>query len=236
LLETPLEKIKYVAVEIIKKDSTAAIDIECGLFMGIIKKLSKKNIEDSFLTLILSEDSIKLYNVTEYAIVTIDIVDVDTRYFTVFTNEASDQKVALKLLKRVVNIMTNDNRLYSNDHNKELIDVDTYKDFPATVFKYNNLTQNTGDDETTKNDVVKKSSNSTTVSSVKKLEGPVVTNIRRKGKLPNEKKLMSMRDKVMRIANGTFKMKRLPVLPCDNNSEKDTFDKEEITKYYNMCM
>jgi len=230
LVGTDLNKIKYVAVEVIRTGIVKASNVECGLFMGIVKKLDKDKIERNFIALVVSKASVRLYNMEEYHIMTIDTVDDDSRYMTVFTKVSDDQKAAKTLLDEITENFDKDNRLYPNDVNKELIDIDSYTDFPDAALEADNLTADkTDSNDTTTN---KSSVGSTSYvggnhypSTVK--EEPTVSSIKRKGKLPNPSNMDAMRDKVARMAKGKFKLKGLPIPDCDKPVDED---KEEDDK------
>jgi len=217
MFDTDLTKIQYVAAEVIKCNSTKISDVECGLLMGICTRKNTTNNELKFLALAISEKSVRLYNLDEFNILTLDISDDDTRYMTVFTDTKEDQKYSINMIEEVVTQLKKDNRLQKNDINGELINVETYKDFPKVILTADNISAKTSNTATT---------TTTTTTTIYTKKEPEVLNFKRKGKLPSTEKLDSMKDKVVRIASGEFKLKKLHIPICDIqeivNDEKKT--------------
>jgi len=226
--QNELTKIKYAAVEVIRNGASSAEDIECGAVMGICRRKNDQNVEISFLAVVNSPSSIRLYNLTEYKIVTLDILDDATRYMTVYTNTEEDQKAAVQMVDKLVQQMAEINHLMANDPYKELIDVEHYDQMPDAVLEGNNLSDkiNKDNDKTSTKTSSTSSSissiysqsttnNTHTQSTVYTKQTPTVLNVKRKGKLPSTKKLSAMRDKVVQLATGQFKVNNLPVPKCD---------------------
>lgn len=233
LVGTDLKEIKYIAVEVIRKGIVKASNVECGLFMGIVKKLDKGKVERKFLALVVSDASVRLFNMDEYDIMTIDSTDVESRYFTVFTNQLADQAAAGVLLNEITVKLGEEKRLYPNDPNKELIDIDTYKDYPDAVLESDNLTAEKttggGTKSTGSTGSTYTSTHNNTTTTTK--QEPTVTNIKRKGKLPKAEKLTTMREKVLLIASGDFEFKALPIPECDREAEDPIEDKKTKPGY-----
>jgi len=227
LVGSEFKKIDYVALEVIRKKATKASDIDCGLYMGVCCRKDTKNVEHNVLTVLTSKNSLRLYNLSEYNVVTIDVVADETRYMTVFTNELLDQVEAGLLLKEITTVLDKDNRLYTNDVHKELINVETYREWPAIVLEGRDLTSksgtsNTGTTTATENPVY---SHTPYVPPVEKV--PEVTVIKRKGKLPSIDVLTNMRDKVILLGLGQFTFK-LFVPDCDKEKPKDIKQTEHV--------
>lgn len=226
LVGKDLKKIKYVAVEVIKDGIAKASNVECGLYMGIIKKLDKDKVERKFLALVVSDASVRLLNMDKYNIMTIDAVDEESRYMTVFTKDDEDQAAAVLLLNEITEKLTDEKRLYPNDPHKEIIDIDTYEDYPPAVLESDNLT---GESTSSKSsaDTTKSHTGGTSGTtnynqgSTYTKQEPTVSSIKRKGKLPKKEKLDTMRDKVRRLAEGTFELKALPIPECDKETEEE---------------
>lgn len=227
LVGTDLKKIKYVAIEVIRKGIAKAANVECGLFMGIVKKKDKSQVTRKFLALVVSDASVRLFNLDEYDVMTIDATDEESRYMTVFTKaDDKDQDAAKLLLKEITAKLSTEKRLYPNDPNKEIIDIDTYEDYPDAVLKSDNLTADkvvnestSSTSNTTGSTNNANYSSGTTYNNTTVKKDPVVTSIKRKGKLPLTEKMDSMKDKVQRLAEGTFELKALPILDCDKKEE-----------------
>lgn len=217
--EIAFEKLKYVAVEIIKKAADSVADVECGLFMGICRRLDSNKSPIHFIVIKSEEDTAKLYNIKEFNILTVDILSNDTRYMTVFTNSEEDQLAACTILHAAKDQLEEENRLQEVDLRKELIDIDTYKEYPKSILNSNNLSNTS---------TVKKPASvnysrpvhkpmSSTVKFEKK--EPAVLHFKRKGKLPSSNKLEEMRTRVMTITTGEFDIKSIPIPKCDLEEE-----------------
>lgn len=231
LVGTDLKDIKYVAVEVIREGMTRASNTECGLYMGITKKVDKDKVEHDFLILVTGKAAIRMYNLDMYDVITVDAVDSASRYMTVFNKDDEDQRAAIELLKEITSELTEDKRLYVNDPNKEIIDVDTYKDYPVHILESDNITGSaasntsqkstagsTGGGTNTNKAGTGTGTTSTTYTSTK--QEPKVFSIKRKGKLPSLDKMEAMKDKVLRLASGDFELTMLPIPECDKDDKK----------------
>ena len=227
MFDTKLTKIQYIAVEVIKSNSTKISDVECGLLMGICKRKNKAGKELKFITLAISEKSIRLYNLDTFNILTLDILDDDTRYMTVFTDTNKDQKSAISMMNEVTKRLKQDDRLQKNDIHGELIDVETYKDFPEVILTADNISAKMSSNSNTTTTTSTSTTSINTTTYVKK--EPKVLNFKRKGKLPSTEKLDSMKDKVVRLASGDFKLKKLHIPTCDLEEIKEEKEEEKKT-------
>lgn len=241
LIGSELKEIKYVAVEVLRNKAVTAADVECGLYMGIVAKPDKDNVERKFLTLMVSSVAVRLYNLDEYDILTVDVMDKDARYMTIFNNSDSDQVAAAVLLKEITKNLEEDKRLYINDPQRQLIDVDTYEDYPETILNSDNITgdvtksssSSTGGTTKTTGGSAGSTNNTTTgstydyTSTVK--EEPKVTKISRKGKLPATDRLEKMREKVKMLAEADVQEIKLPIPECDREEENDDDKKTSAT-------
>lgn len=231
LTGTDLKDIKYSAVEVIRKGAEKSNAVECGLYMGILTKQDKNKHDKSFLVLVTSKSTLRMYNLDEYDIIAIDIMEKAARYLTVFTKETEDQVAAQLLLTEIVENLHAEKRLYKNDPNKELIDIESYEDYPSAILTSDNLTGE--DTKSSSTSTTKKSysssggysnnsgynSGSTSTNKTNTYQKPKVFNIKRKGKLPKTEKLETMMEKVQKIAAGDFEL-NLPVPECDREDKK----------------
>jgi len=212
-----LTKIKYAAIEVIRNGAKSADDIECGAVMGICRRKDDKDNVIPFLAVVNSANSIRLYNLNEYKVITLDILDDATRYMTVYTNTVDDQDAAIDMIDQLVEQMKEAGRLMANDTHNELIDVERYENMPDAVLEGSNLSDKTksGNNSSTNNSSNQQSTitNTTTTTYVKKI--PTVLSVKRKGKLPSSDRLSAMRDKVVQLALGEFNVNTLPVPKCD---------------------
>jgi len=229
LVGTNLKEVKYVAVEVIRNNAVKAADIECGLFMGICCKKDTTNRVHKFLALLTNKTSVRLYNMSEYKIVTVDTVAETTRYMTIFTHEALEQVEATTLLGELTVVLNKEEKLYKNDPNKELIDVDKYTDYPKAILEFDNITQERANPSIAEkagayhagNHYPPANSTSQTTSSYVAVDKkPEVTVIKRKGRLPSTETLLKMKECVKLIASGQFVVKALPIPECDRLTQK----------------
>lgn len=219
-----LKDIKYVAVEIIRNNATKASDIECGLFMGICSKKDSNQQEHKFLAALTNKSTVRLYNTSEYKIVTVDLVADVTRYMTVFTNETLDQAEAILLLEELTAQLDTEGKIYINDPSRELIDPELYTGYPEAVLLYDNLTQEKSDTASTagarSTGVAGFCPNTTYAHTPIVEKEPEVTIIKRKGRLPGLETLTKMRESVKLIATGQVVVKALPIPDCDQKKEE----------------
>lgn len=223
--------LKYVAVEVIPKNSAKIGEVECGAYMGIVKQKDLNGEEVQFLALLTAETTIRMYNLDEFNVLAIDALDKEMKYLTVFTNEVTDQEEAYNILKAVTKTMTKEGRLFANDPEKELINVDSYKDMPKAVLLANNLSDNkvgTGTNNNSFNNHTKTGGTTGTTNygtTYTPPPKPTVLSFRRKGKLPSVEKLERVRELVMGISSGDI----LPrVLPTPKSEQKESVsDKTE---------
>lgn len=212
MLVTDIKNFDYVAVEVIENPGLKVTQIECGLFMGILTHSSNTSKEAHFIALQTAESAVRLYNLNEFNILSIEALSSDMNYLTVFRNTDLDQNKAVEILHEVVKEMGANNRLFDTTPKCELIDVDSYSNFPAHFLVNNTLSGSTD------TNVYKPSSTKHTnyvPYTNKEPEKPKVLNFRRKGKLPEKTKLDKMREMVQALASGNIEMCKLPVIPCD---------------------
>lgn len=214
--EINFKEINYSAVEVIRKTSENIGDVECGLFVGICRKTNASKKVLNFLVVATKRTTVKLYNLDEFNILTVDILSEDTRYMTVFTRSDKDQAIAIKVLDSVRDKLQEESRLDSEDLKKELIDISTYTKYASEILL--------GDDLSTKlttndYDNITNSSNTTRVSNINtavvEKEEPAVLHFKRKGKLPSQIKLDEIKNKVITMGNEATKVNPLPIPKCD---------------------
>ncbi len=232
MLTTDLHDLKYVAVEVIKNPGSKIIDVECGAFMGVVTHESGTGAVTTFVALQNTVNSIRLYNINEYGIVTVQAQSKDMRYMTVFTK--NDQVEAVNLLKQIVAAMKAQRRLYSLTPGNELINVDSYTNMPEIVLTGNNLSSsitdktettntNTGDHRGTSAAGYSYDSGYTPYVAPQK---PTILSFKRKGKLPTEERLKQMRFLVSELSekNITFK---IPIPKCDIPEQQQIVETEQ---------
>lgn len=229
--------IKFVSIEVIRNDLDfeKADKIDCGLFLGVLEK-ETDNIDNSkFVGVITSASTIKLFNVTEYNILSINVLNDVTRHTVIYGSNDGDQKQALEDLAAVTTALKKEERICKEDPREEIIDTDSYEDYENEVF--DEVEINTSVTNTTNNN--KSTTSSTTSNTTNSYTKPVdntpkVFKIRRKGKMPSFERIDAMKQKIKNLAGIEVKV---PVLKCDleENKEKEvetTLDNSEINDYY----
>ena len=224
MLSTDMNNLKYVALEIIKNPGTKLIDVECGAFMGLVVHKNDAGTDTTFIVLQNSEKSIRMYNISDYGVMTIQAETPEMKYMTVFTK--NDQAIAINTLKQIMIAMRADNRLYSTTPGNELINVDSYVGMPDVVFTGNNLSSSVTDRATTTSHTHTVGGNSantatqaagyTTYTPAK----PTALSFKRKGKLPAEDRLLKMRDMVVAVTDKTVEF-IIPIPKCDMPKKAD---------------
>ena len=236
MLSTDMQKLKYVAVEVIKNPGTKIIDVECGAFMGIVTHKNDFGGDATFVVLQNTERSVRMYNTAEYGVMTIQAETIDMKYMTVFMK--TDQKEALEMLGKIVDAMKSEQRLFAVRPGNELINVDTYKDTPDVVLIGNNLSSSITDRVTTNSNTGSSTTTDTSKSggyhygtgynsthSYTKPE-PTVLNFKRKGKLPAADKLARMETLVKTLKDATSEVK-IPIPKCDMPEKEEATESEQ---------
>lgn len=240
--------IKYVAVEVIKKDATKSLAIENGLYMGIIRKTNDVKITYDFLVLMLNNTTVRLYNLRDYNIVTLEIVHEATKSMTVFHRSKEDQLDAKIDLIDLSEVLIKEKMHYISDPNKELIDPNNYSNYKKdSLMAGENLinlkkvkTQSEKADDIIKSNVVNKTDTNKNISFNRKIIKNTdsingIMKLSRKGKLPKIKNLTTMKEKVRLVSSGEYKVKFIQQLLCDmKDEEKDTYEYEDSECGYNM--
>jgi len=144
------DQVKYVAVELIGNSTDDIKNIECGLFMGITKRKDTGGKISTFMVVALTDKMVKIFNIDDYGIVTIEIVENMTRFTSIFKSTASDQASAIATLDFIIAGMDVDGRLLKNDLNKELIDIETYSEYNYWVISEKSNLNSYGSGETSK--------------------------------------------------------------------------------------
>lgn len=238
--------IKYVAVEIVPRNSFDAKAVECGAFMGIATHTEEfgqnKGTVTTFLTVLLSNTKVSMFNLVEYNILSIKAMVGDNEYHIIATKSEEDQAEALTILKNVLKGMSDAKRLLENDPKGEFIDVDTYTDMPEDILTGNYFGDNktsTTQQATNKRVYGAGGTTSTTQTHTthQPPEPPKVLNFRRKGKLPTPDTLAKMREMVVALGNGTLKPLVPPVAPIDKTgvvgaSDTTASDATDVTDIY----
>lgn len=213
---TDTDRVKYVAVEILANTSDNVKDIECGLFIGITLRTSKDNKITSFIVVALTNNIIKIFNLSDYGIVTIELVEDMTRFTTIFEMTKTDQLSAISTLDFITEGMHAEGRLLKNDLKHELIDIDTYSEYDNWVISTGGNLSGYGDSDTNKGRVNKNLLPETTVKKVEKK--PELGFIEKKGSLTNKNSLSAIYELVKKINYFEFS---LPICSVDIHNKND---------------
>lgn len=234
-------KTKYVGIEVIKRGALRADDLESGLFMGICVRKDNVGKDIRFVVMLYSINTIRMYNLSDYAIVMYEAANDETTHMTVFTSDDADQEAAVKMLELTTRSMKNEGRLVTNDPEEELINVDTYVDYPSTMLNDSETTTQRSSLRT--NAYSTKAAETTTKPADKynqtdycyKYTPPKVAepfNIKRSGPVCTSEELKSMREKVIGLSNGTYTAKPPPTPTYDIENDKKEVD-EVVTEMFN---
>lgn len=191
--------IKYISVELIdKKASSNSCDIITGLFKGIAT-LKNNNIIQSFILLSgRKEDTVEIYNITYYNVMSLVVLGEDTKASTYFTISDEDQRSAQEGLENLVDELVKESRMLEFD--PDIIDITTYSDIPDEINKTckipykNNIGFNSN-----------QISNNNSTPYVQKVPEPTVIK-RTKTKKPTKKELSILLEKIKAIRDGSFTM------------------------------
>lgn len=242
-----LTEIKYVGIEVIKKDGTGKEDITSGLFLGIWDNLDNKEEKQRFLVVMDSKTTVRLFNTQFYNVLTFKVLDDETEYLTVFKKDKSDQTAAIEMLDGFVDVFRSANKLMATDATGQLIDPNEYSKYPEVVLEGKDLTDTAFKPKT---DFTKPATkiedkfsagrdynygcsgvdhgygspyNQYNDYSTPKVA--TVTYLTRKGAPLAVATLDSMKDKVMRLATGDYEVINIPVPSCD---EPEIISEEDI--------
>jgi hypothetical protein len=126
--------IDYVGVELIKKGSTDAADVEVGLLCGLRERvISSVNTLFILLGYGNTTEEVTAFNFTMYYnVLSINITRGGPREIVIYKANKEDQCEAAALLGSIVKSFTAEGRMLEND--PEIIDIETYKNVPAEVY------------------------------------------------------------------------------------------------------
>lgn len=232
----------YVAIEVITKNATKDNDPSMGLFRGIRSRALKEGADEkSKLTywylltdMTTDERAMKGFSLDAFNILSTRVRYNNSEEVSVFKATDEDQKLAFDFLSDIVKAMEKENRMVDND--TEIINMNTYKNVPDSLSKKTTKTNTSGVDNKPKNWGGYPSYNTGQTSGTdweakrkekerqeKLRQTPTV--IKRKNKLPSEKMLEKMREKVLEIAAGTYEVS-IPEEPKACQDAKKTLPKK----------
>lgn len=188
------ENIKYIALELVDKNAISnSCDIIAGLFKGLAV-LKSNDITQLFILLSgRKEDTTEIYNTKYYNTLSLTVLGKDTKAITYFTTDEKDQDMAIKSLKELVDVITEENRMLEFD--PDIIDISTYSDIPndvGKIYKTNNESCTVFNNKINNNtDYVQKEPEPTLIK-------------RTKTKKPTKEELLILAAKIKDIKDGVF--------------------------------
>lgn len=131
-------KIKFVAVELLKKGSTNAVSVEYGLFKGMKIRSDGATSNPEMVTYVLIEkqeegSNTHALNLGSFNILSISSRCDNTKELVIFKSHEADQIRATNLLLDFLGRLVKDKRMVKND--SEIIDVDSYINLPGGIKK-----------------------------------------------------------------------------------------------------
>jgi TfoX/Sxy family transcriptional regulator of competence genes len=126
-------KLKYVGIELMRKDAKSTDTPETGLFRGV----RTRSEEGKTLSLILTglkdkPNDIRALNTEVFNVMTLMFVYGDNKEMVVFRNDETDQKQAQELLTGIVEQLKSDELMLKND--PEIVDLEKFEDVPGEFF------------------------------------------------------------------------------------------------------
>ena len=219
-------KIKFVAVELLKKGVSSATSVEYGLLKGI--KIRSDGDTDkpevtSFVLIEKQENSIHAFNLANFNILSIGSRCDNVKELVIYKSHEADQKKAVLLLTNFFEQLVKDKRTIKND--PELIDVDTYQHLPGGIKKPKSLyptNNNSGSCNTRNNstdDWQKKKEEKEKEEARQEELRKIPTMLERDGEIPGVKALNLMKKKVTMIAGGDYKSDIVPSKEIDEEEK-----------------
>jgi hypothetical protein len=225
-------KIKYVAIEILKKGCSNAVSVERGLFKGIKMRSDNDPSTPKISSFLLiektgEEASLHGFNLDKFNILSINHRYDDTKELIVYKANEPDQKKALALLESFANILSKDKRMVKND--PEIIDVATYTDIPGEIKKTKTVHQtkniyNVNGCHYNKNNITdweKKRREKEAEEKRQEDLRKIPTVFKREGETPGTKSLNLMKKKVLAIATGDYESDILPGKEEEDEEDDD---------------
>lgn len=131
------QRMKYLGVEILRKDATKTSTPEIGLFRGLRERSDGEGAAVKTIKMILigtkdRENDLKALNLAIFNVLSIKMLYGDTKELIVLKNNEADQKKAIELLEAALDEFKGEGRMVSND--PEIIDVATFEDVPKEFF------------------------------------------------------------------------------------------------------
>jgi len=131
------QKLKYLGVEMLKKDATKNSTPEVGLFRGIRERSAGEGTAAQTLKMILigakdKENDVRALNLEIFNVLSLKMLYGDTKELVVFKASDADQKEAMDLLEAALKGFQEEKRMVDND--PEIVDIATFEDVPQEFF------------------------------------------------------------------------------------------------------
>lgn len=209
------KRLKYLGIEMLKKDATRASKPEAGLFRGIRERSESKSVDAKIIRMVLvgtkdKENDLKALNLDVFNVLSMKMLYGDTKELVVFKSNEADQSAAMELLEAALKEFQVEKRMVDND--PEIVDISTFEDVPQEFFSSQSTTPNNsytpiggvGANYAQNNDwQVKQKEREREKARQEKLRWtPAI--IKRKDDLPGLKVLNAIKKKVAAIAVGEY--------------------------------
>jgi len=130
-------RLKYLGVEMLRKDATKSSKPEVGLFRGLRERSDGEGADVKSVRLILlgtkdKENDLKALNLAVFNVLSLKMLYDEIKELIVFKDNDVDQGKAIELLEIALGEFQEEKRMVDND--PEIIDIATFKDVPKEFF------------------------------------------------------------------------------------------------------
>jgi hypothetical protein len=145
---TTAPRMKYLGVELLRKDATKSSVPDVGLFRGLRERShedKEKNKRVISLILIGTKDKpndLKALNLAVFNVLSMQMMYEDTKELIIFKCSVEDQDKAKEMLSVALEEFQKEDRMVDND--PEIIDISTFDDVPEEFFAPKKETKTTG--------------------------------------------------------------------------------------------
>ncbi len=235
-------RLKYLGVELLKKDATKSSGPVVGLFRGFRERSNGEgeNAKVIKLMLIGTRDKIndlKALNMGIFNVLSLKMLYGDTKELDVFKSSDADQGKALELLEAALKEFQSENRMLDND--PEIVDISTFEEVPGEFFSpqksavsgagvgagapisgvgYSGYQDSDWQQQQKKREEEKK---------LQEEMRWTPTPIKRKGDLPGLKALNAIKKKIAAIASGNYEAEMADPDPTDTFADGKKITTEE---------
>jgi coenzyme F420-reducing hydrogenase alpha subunit len=126
-------KLKYVGVEMMRKDADRSSIPEVGLFRGFRVRTHEKEILKLIILGVKDRpNEIRALNMAVFNVMTLMFYYGETKEMIVFKNTEDDQKQALDLIEVVLEQLKEEEAMLAND--PEIVDIEKFEEVPEEFF------------------------------------------------------------------------------------------------------